>query len=131
MSNGALLPMAPPAGALASPDMAAVLLPSLTVAAEDRTAPFLEFFAAAICNPPGTARVFSAKAFPRWVASRRDRAGEHRSHGAGAPRLRRACATVPRERFVRPGPWRVRSSMGRADYWTTDDPIRAMSTTTC
>ncbi len=33
----------------------------------------------------------------------------------------RALATVPRERFVGPGPWRVRSPMDGAAYWTTDD----------
>jgi hypothetical protein len=32
-----------------------------------------------------------------------------------------AFATVPRERFVGPGPWRVRSPMRMAHYWTTDD----------
>ena len=37
--------------------------------------------------------------------------------------LIRAFATVPRERFVGPGPWRVRSPMrpGLEEYWTTDD----------
>jgi protein-L-isoaspartate(D-aspartate) O-methyltransferase len=32
-----------------------------------------------------------------------------------------AFATVPRERFVGPGPWRVKSPMRIHDYWTTDD----------
>jgi protein-L-isoaspartate(D-aspartate) O-methyltransferase len=32
-----------------------------------------------------------------------------------------AFATVPRERFVGPGPWRIRSPMDRAQYWTTND----------
>jgi protein-L-isoaspartate(D-aspartate) O-methyltransferase len=32
-----------------------------------------------------------------------------------------AFAAVPCERFVGPGPWRVRSPMGRAEYWTTDN----------
>jgi protein-L-isoaspartate(D-aspartate) O-methyltransferase len=32
-----------------------------------------------------------------------------------------AFAAVPRERFVGSGPWRVRSSVDRADYWTTKD----------
>jgi protein-L-isoaspartate(D-aspartate) O-methyltransferase len=33
-----------------------------------------------------------------------------------------AFATVPRERFVGPGPWRIRASPTRADnYWTTED----------
>ena len=32
-----------------------------------------------------------------------------------------AFATVPRERFVGPGPWRIRSPMRMAQYWTTDD----------
>jgi len=32
-----------------------------------------------------------------------------------------AFATVPREQFVGPGPWRIKSPMGFARYWTTDD----------
>jgi protein-L-isoaspartate(D-aspartate) O-methyltransferase len=32
-----------------------------------------------------------------------------------------AFATVPRERFVGPGPWRVKSPMNIADYWTTEN----------
>jgi protein-L-isoaspartate(D-aspartate) O-methyltransferase len=32
-----------------------------------------------------------------------------------------AFAAVPRERFVGPGPWRVRSSVDRGEYWTTVD----------
>jgi protein-L-isoaspartate(D-aspartate) O-methyltransferase len=33
----------------------------------------------------------------------------------------RAFATVPRERFVGSGPWRIRSPMNMAEYWTTPD----------
>ncbi|MGH7040950.1 MAG: protein-L-isoaspartate O-methyltransferase family protein [Acetobacteraceae bacterium] len=32
-----------------------------------------------------------------------------------------AFATIPRERFVGAGPWRVRSPMDTAGYWTTED----------
>ena len=32
-----------------------------------------------------------------------------------------AFATVPREQFVGPGPWRIKSPMDVAEYWTTDD----------
>ena len=32
-----------------------------------------------------------------------------------------AFATVPRERFVGPGPWRILSPMAIGDYWTTED----------
>jgi protein-L-isoaspartate(D-aspartate) O-methyltransferase len=32
-----------------------------------------------------------------------------------------AFATVPRERFVGPGPWRIRSPMRTQEYWTTED----------
>ena len=32
-----------------------------------------------------------------------------------------AFATVPRERFLGSGPWRVLSPMAMAEYWTTDD----------
>jgi protein-L-isoaspartate(D-aspartate) O-methyltransferase len=32
-----------------------------------------------------------------------------------------AFATVPRERFLGPGPWRVLSPMAMANYWTTED----------
>ena len=32
-----------------------------------------------------------------------------------------AFATVPREQFVGPGPWRIKSPMDLAEYWTTGD----------
>jgi protein-L-isoaspartate(D-aspartate) O-methyltransferase len=32
-----------------------------------------------------------------------------------------AFATVPREQFVGPGPWRINSPMDLAEYWTTDN----------
>jgi protein-L-isoaspartate(D-aspartate) O-methyltransferase len=32
-----------------------------------------------------------------------------------------AFATVPREHFSGPGPWRILSPMGGSDYWTTED----------
>ena len=32
-----------------------------------------------------------------------------------------AFATVPRERFFGPGPWRVVSPMAMPEYWTTED----------
>jgi protein-L-isoaspartate(D-aspartate) O-methyltransferase len=32
-----------------------------------------------------------------------------------------AFAAVPREQFVGPGPWRIKSPMDLAEYWTTDD----------
>jgi protein-L-isoaspartate(D-aspartate) O-methyltransferase len=37
------------------------------------------------------------------------------------PEIVAAFATLPRERFVGAGPWRVRSLMGGADYWTMDN----------
>jgi protein-L-isoaspartate(D-aspartate) O-methyltransferase len=38
-----------------------------------------------------------------------------------SPAVVKAFATVPRERFVGPGPWRVRSPMDRPQYWATED----------
>ena len=38
-----------------------------------------------------------------------------------SPAVVDAFATVPRERFVGPGPWRIKSPMNLAEYWTTDD----------
>ena len=32
-----------------------------------------------------------------------------------------AFATVPRQRFFGPGPWRVLSPMAMPEYWTTED----------
>ena len=32
-----------------------------------------------------------------------------------------AFATVPREQFVGPGPWRIKSPMDLAEYWSTDN----------
>ena len=38
-----------------------------------------------------------------------------------SPAVFEAFATVPREHFAGPGPWRILSSMRMADYWTTED----------
>jgi protein-L-isoaspartate(D-aspartate) O-methyltransferase len=40
------------------------------------------------------------------------------------PAVIEAFAAVPRERFVGPGPWRIKSPMNLCEYWTTegDDP---------
>jgi len=38
-----------------------------------------------------------------------------------SPAVVEAFATVPRERFSGPGPWRLLSPMRMADYWTTED----------
>jgi protein-L-isoaspartate(D-aspartate) O-methyltransferase len=38
-----------------------------------------------------------------------------------SPAVVGAFATVPREFFVGPGPWRVKSPMNMAEYWTTED----------
>jgi protein-L-isoaspartate(D-aspartate) O-methyltransferase len=35
--------------------------------------------------------------------------------------VKAAFATVPRERFVGMGPWRVKSQWSMAEYWTTED----------
>jgi protein-L-isoaspartate(D-aspartate) O-methyltransferase len=37
------------------------------------------------------------------------------------PAVVAAFASVPRERFVGLGPWRIRSGMGAGKYWTTED----------
>ena len=41
--------------------------------------------------------------------------------GVGSREVVTAFASVPRERFVGPGPWRVRSPMNMREYWTTED----------
>src|SRR6266850_1084250 len=38
-----------------------------------------------------------------------------------SPNVVAAFATVPREHFLGPGPWRVLSPMNMAEYWTTED----------
>jgi protein-L-isoaspartate(D-aspartate) O-methyltransferase len=38
-----------------------------------------------------------------------------------SPAVVKAFATVPREQFVGPGPWRVISPMSSLEYWTTED----------
>jgi protein-L-isoaspartate(D-aspartate) O-methyltransferase len=38
-----------------------------------------------------------------------------------SPRLEAAFASVPRERFVGAGPWRIKSPWQMAEYWTTED----------
>jgi len=44
----------------------------------------------------------------------------HTAH-VRSPAVVDAFATVPRERFAGPGPWRILSPMRGPDYWTTDD----------
>ncbi len=39
----------------------------------------------------------------------------------GSRRVVNAFATVPREQFFGPGPWRILSPMATAGYWTTED----------
>jgi protein-L-isoaspartate(D-aspartate) O-methyltransferase len=59
-------------------------------------------------------------------AARRYYAEEIKYRGQiSSPRLLRAFATVPRERFLGEGPWRIRSEIVH-DYWSTEDadPIR-------
>ena len=38
-----------------------------------------------------------------------------------SPAVVKAFATVPRERFLGPGPWRIRSPMNGSQYWTTEN----------
>lgn len=38
-----------------------------------------------------------------------------------SPQLHAAFASVPRERFVGPGPWLIKSNWHIGDYWTTDE----------
>jgi protein-L-isoaspartate(D-aspartate) O-methyltransferase len=55
-------------------------------------------------------------------AARRSYAEELRfSTRMRSPALLAAFVTVPRERFVGPGPWRIRSPWGPGEYWTTDN----------
>jgi protein-L-isoaspartate(D-aspartate) O-methyltransferase len=52
----------------------------------------------------------------RWFAEEL----RHTAHVRSAPVVE-AFATVPREHFAGPGPWRVLSPIGGPDYWTTHD----------
>jgi len=52
----------------------------------------------------------------RWFAEEL----RHTAH-VRSPAVVEAFATVPREHFAGPGPWRVLSPMRGPDYWTTDD----------
>ena len=52
----------------------------------------------------------------RWFAEEL----RHTAH-VRSPAVVEAFATVPREHFAGPGPWRVLSPMRGLDYWTTDD----------
>lgn len=45
------------------------------------------------------------------------------SVAAAAPSVRRAFATVPRERFLGPGPWRIRNEAGGYDLTPDADPL--------
>ena len=44
-----------------------------------------------------------------------------------SPLVKAAFATVPRERFVGVGPWRVKSPWSSAEYWTTEDADPAVA----
>ena len=58
----------------------------------------------------------SVKTARRWYAE------ELRfTANVGSRAVIEAFATVPRERFVGPGPWRIISPMRMGDYWTTAD----------
>ena len=52
----------------------------------------------------------------RWFAEEL----RHTAH-VRSPPVVEAFATVPREHFAGPGPWRVLSPLSGPDYWTTDD----------
>jgi protein-L-isoaspartate(D-aspartate) O-methyltransferase len=52
----------------------------------------------------------------RWFAEEL----RHTAH-VRSPAVVQAFATVPREHFAGPGPWRLLSLIGGPDYWTTDD----------
>lgn len=56
------------------------------------------------------------------VTTARQWFAEELRHTAGvrSPAVIRAFATVPREHFAGPGPWRILSPMRLAEYWTTD-----------
>ena len=56
------------------------------------------------------------KAARRWFADELQHTASVQS-----PAVIEAFATVPRERFAGPGPWRLLSLVGMADYWTTHD----------
>jgi len=63
-----------------------------------------------------SAMVASIRATRRWYAEElRFVAHLH------SPAVIAAFANVPRERFVGPGPWRIKSPMDLAEYWTTED----------
>ena len=52
----------------------------------------------------------------RWFAEELRHTAHARSLG-----VVEAFATVPREHFAGPGPWRILSPLGGPDDWTTDD----------
>jgi protein-L-isoaspartate(D-aspartate) O-methyltransferase len=52
----------------------------------------------------------------RWFAEEL----RHTAH-VRSPAVVEAFATVPREHFAGPGPWRLLSPIGGPDYWTSDD----------
>ncbi len=56
------------------------------------------------------------KAARRWFADELRHTAQVQS-----PTVAEAFATVPRERFSGPGPWRLLSPMRGGDYWTTED----------
>jgi protein-L-isoaspartate(D-aspartate) O-methyltransferase len=64
-------------------------------------------------SPIATADIADAR---RWFAEELRHTAHMRS-----PAVVKAFATVPREHFAGPGPWRLLSPIAGLDYWTTDD----------
>ena len=62
----------------------------------------------------------------RWFAEEL----RHTAH-VRSPSVVEAFATVPREHFAGPGPWRVLSPIAGPDYWTTDDADPRRLATMC
>src|SRR6516164_7704885 len=83
-----------------------------------------------LCRVLGPDTSDVAAALPPWsrahsdpvVIARRAYAEELRfTAPVRSPAIVKAFATVPREHFLGPGPWRVLSPMSMAGYWTTEN----------
>ena len=107
-------------------DAARKLKPSIPLVGEHGVPTHDEFDLCCVLDP-GTSDVLASPPWsePRsdWlVAARQGYAEELRfTAPIRSAAVVKAFATVPRENFLGPGPWRILSPMGPAEYWTTEN----------
>jgi len=107
-------------------DAARKLKPSIPLVGEHGVPTHDEFDLCCVLDP-GTSDVLASPPWseprPDWLAAARQGYAEELRFTAPirSAAVVKAFATVPRENFLGPGPWRILSPMGPAEYWTTEN----------